>query len=194
MSLTTRLLATLAVGTLALTACGSSNDSVASTASSASPAAPSASASATTAPVACPIEATEVPAPAGASTDLATKPVVQGSATPPPAVIQYADLVVGTGAEAVSGSKVTVKYVGAFYDTGTDFDSSWSRGVDETLPFSICRQGVIVGFAVGPNGMKVGGRRQITIPSEFGYGAAGQPPTIPADAALVFVVDLVSVG
>jgi peptidylprolyl isomerase len=87
-----------------------------------------------------------------------------------------------------------VKYVGAFYDTGKEFDSSWSRGPDETLPFGICQQGVIPGFAVGPTGLKVGGRRQIIIPSELGYGAQGSPPSIPGGAALVFVVDLVTVS
>ena len=192
MSLTTRrLLVTFAAGSVLLTAaCGGSDDAVSSTA------APSTAASASASPTeeaACPITATEVPAPEGASTDLATKPVVAPSTTPPPTEIQYADLVEGDGAEAVTGSQVEVKYVGAFYETGEEFDSSWSRGDDETLPFSICRQGVIEGFAVGPNGMQVGGRRLITIPSEFGYGAAGQGP-IPADAALVFVVDLVSVS
>ena len=173
----------------ALAACGGGDsESVAGPAPS-SPATPSAAASSP----ACPITATEVKAPAGATKDLKTKPVVTGTKTPPPAVIQYADVVEGAGAQAVTGSQVEVKYVGAFYDTGKEFDSSWSRGADETLPFGICQTGVIPGFAVGPTGMKVGGRRIITIPSAFGYGPTGQPPTIPGGAALVFVVDLVTV-
>ena len=134
------------------------------------------------------------PPTAGATKDLKTKPVVAPTKTPPPEAVQYADIVEGDGAEAVTGSQVEVKYVGAFYDTGKEFDSSWSRGPDETLPFGICQQGVIPGFAVGPTGMKVGGRRQIIIPSELGYGAQGSPPTIPGGAALVFVVDLVTVS
>ena len=174
-----------------LAACGGSdNESVAGPAATS----PSAEASAAASSPPCPITATEVPVPAGATKDLKTKPVVKPTKTPPPEAVQYADIVEGDGAEAVTGSQVEVKYVGAFYDTGKEFDSSWSRGPDETLPFGICQQGVIPGFAVGPTGMKVGGRRQIIIPSELGYGAQGQPPTIPGGAALVFVVDLVSVS
>lgn len=191
MSALTRTLAALAAGTLLLSACG--GDDVAAPASSPTPS-ESASAEPTgpAEPLECPFTATEVPAPEGATADLSVKPVVAGSSEPPPTELQYADIVVGEGDEAVTGSQVEVKYVGAFYDTGEEFDSSWSRGDDEILPFGICQQGVIPGFAVGPTGMKVGGRRQITIPSELGYGAAGQGP-IPPDAALVFVVDLVSV-
>jgi len=185
-----RTLTALALaGTLA--ACGGSDEeSVAGPAESS----PSAEASAAASSPPCPITATEVDAPAGASTDLEVKPVVKPNKTAPPEAVQYADLVEGDGAEAVTGSQVEVKYVGAFYDTGKEFDSSWSRGPDETLPFGICQQGVIPGFAVGPTGMKVGGRRQIIIPSELGYGAQGSPPTIPGGAALVFVVDLVNVS
>ena len=186
----TRTLAAVAASTLLLSACGSDEETVAAT--------PSPSTAASTAPsepadpTECPLTATEVPAPEGSTTDLATKPVVAGSQEPAPTELQYADIVVGDGAEAVTGSQVAVKYVGAFYDSGEEFDSSWSRGAQETLPFGICQQGVIPGFAVGPTGMKEGGRRLITIPSELGYGAAGQG-TIPPDSALVFVVDLVSV-
>lgn len=180
------LLATVAAGALALTACGSGQDTVASPSADAS-------ASSTASPV-CPLPSpVQVEPPAEASADLAVKPVVAPASVPPPKELQYADIVVGTGAEAVTGSQVEVKYVGAFFDTGKEFDSSWSRGAEETIPFGICRQGVIPGFAVGPTGMKIGGRRLILIPSRLGYGPDGNPPTIPADAALVFVVDLVSV-
>jgi peptidylprolyl isomerase len=166
-SIRPRLLVGLAAGALLLSACAT-DDNLAATPD------PSASAD-----LVCPLPPpTEVEAPA---------------AGPAPATLQYADLVEGDGAEAVTGSQVEVKYVGAFYDTGEEFDSSWSRGPEETLPFGICRQGVIPGFAVGPTGMKVGGRRLILIPSRLGYGPEGSPPTIPANADLVFVVDLVSV-
>ena len=186
-----RLLVTLTAATLALSACGGSDEEVVEPAAAPTP---SAAASAETAPeLECPLTATEVAAPEDATTDLTTKPVVTGSDTPPPTELQYADLVVGDGAEAVTGSQVEVKYVGAFYESGEEFDSSWSRGDDETLPFGICQDGVIPGFAVGPTGMLEGGRRQITIPSELAYGAAGQGP-IPPDSALVFVVDMVSVS
>jgi FKBP-type peptidyl-prolyl cis-trans isomerase len=183
----TRLVTTTAVVALALTACG---DGVIDTAAPAPSTAPSPSA----VPLApCPITATEVPAPAGVTADLQTKPVVTPSLTPPPTELQYADIVKGSGAEAVNGSRVEVKYVGAFYDTGQEFDSSWKASPTQTIPFGICQSGVIPGFAVGPAGMKVGGRRAITIPARLGYGMRGSPPTIPGGATLVFVVDLVKV-
>ena len=151
-----------------LTACGG-GDGDSDTASEAE-ASPSA--------LSCPLTAEEVPAPEGATADLATKPVVAKGTAPAPTELQYADIVEGDGEQAQTGDQVTVKYVGAIYETGTEFDSSWSRGAEETFPFGICRQGVVPGFAVGPTGMKVGGRRQITIPP---------------NSTLVFVVDLVEV-
>jgi len=182
MTRTARTLLSLALAG-ALTACGAGNgDGDSDTAAEASPSA-----------LTCPITAVEVPAPAGATTDLATKPVIAPGTGPAPEELQYADLVVGDGEVAETGDAVTVKYVGAIYETGEEFDSSWSRSPEETLPFGICRQGVVPGFAVGPTGMKVGGRRQIVLPPEYGYGAEGSPPTIPANATLVFVVDLVEV-
>ena len=179
-SRTARALLSLALAGV-LTACGG-GDGGSDTAVEASPSAPS-----------CPITAQEAPAPAGAVTDLATKPVIAPGTGPAPEQLQYADIVVGDGEEAKTGDQVTVKYVGAIYETGKEFDSSWSRGPEETLPFGICREGVVPGFAVGPTGMKVGGRRQITIPAYLAYGAEGRPPTIPANSTLVFVVDLVEV-
>jgi FKBP-type peptidyl-prolyl cis-trans isomerase len=83
-----------------------------------------------------------------------------------------------------------VKYVGAFYGTGEEFDSSWSRGEDETLPVTVGAGQVIPGFEQAIAGMQVGGRRMVTIPSDLGYGPTGQGP-IPGDATLVFVLDLV---
>jgi FKBP-type peptidyl-prolyl cis-trans isomerase len=180
MSRTSRTLLSLVLAGV-LTACGS-GDGDSDTAAEATPSAPS-----------CPITAEEVPAPAGATTDLATKPVVAPGTAPAPTELQYADIVEGDGEEAKTGDQVTVKYLGAIYETGTEFDSSWSRGPEETFPFGICRQGVVPGFAVGPTGMKVGGRRQITLPPELGYGAQGSPPAIPPNSTLVFVVDLVEV-
>ena len=103
------------------------------------------------------------------------------------------DVVVGTGAEAVDGSTAAVKYVGAFYETGEEFDSSWSRGTDETLPVTLGEGRVIPGFEQAVYGMKVGGRRMVTIPSDLGYGEQGTGP-IPGGATLVFVLDLVEVA
>lgn len=187
-----RALAALAVSALVLTACGDDGgDDTAAPRFNATSPSPSASASAPAEE--CPLQAVEIPLPPGVSTDLAVKPEVSGNPAPAPTELQYADVVEGDGAEAVNGSTVEVKYVGAFYQTGDEFDSSWSRGPDETIPFGICQSGVIPGFAVGPTGMKVGGRRVITIPAELAYGTEGRPPVIGPDLPLVFIVDLVSV-
>ncbi|RBY96139.1 FKBP-type peptidyl-prolyl cis-trans isomerase [Blastococcus sp. TF02-8] len=127
------------------------------------------------------------------STDLGTAPKVPASDGKVPTELVIDDVVVGDGEEAVGGSTVEVKYVGAFYETGKEFDSSWSRGEDETLPVQLGSGMVIDGFDQGITGMKEGGRRSVTIPSELGYGPQGQGP-IPGDATLVFVIDLVDVS
>jgi len=102
------------------------------------------------------------------------------------------DLVTGTGAAATKTSKVTVQYVGVLYKTGKQFDASWDRNQPFTTQLG---QGqVIPGWDQGIPGMKVGGRRELIIPAKLAYGAKGQPPTIPANSPLVFVVDLESVG
>ncbi len=111
----------------------------------------------------------------------------------PPCGLVVADVVVGDGPVAEPGTAVEVRYVGAFYDSGEVFDASWDRGADQTLPFTAGGGQVIEGFDQGVQGMAVGGRRSITIPSDLGYGPAGQGP-IPGGATLVFVVDLVSAG
>jgi FKBP-type peptidyl-prolyl cis-trans isomerase len=131
-------------------------------------------------------------APEDVSTDLAEKPEVPATDAAPPCGLQVSDVVVGDGAEAVEGTTVAVKYVGAFYGTGEEFDSSWSRGEDETLPVTVGAGQVIPGFEQAIAGMQVGGRRMVTIPSDLGYGPTGQGP-IPGDATLVFVLDLVEV-
>jgi peptidylprolyl isomerase len=141
--------------------------------------------------------ATSAEAPAATSAevsaDLTEAPAVPGSDAPPPTELVTSDVVVGDGAEAVEGSTVALKYVGAFYETGEEFDSSWSSGADETFEVTLGEGRVIPGFEQAVYGMQVGGRRVVTIPSELGYGPQGSGP-IPPDATLVFVLDLVSVG
>lgn len=128
-----------------------------------------------------------------AATDLTKKPVAAVPAgETAPAETAFTDVVVGTGKEAVASSDVEVKYVGVLFETCTEFDSSWSRGADETLPFRI-GGGVIPGFSKGVTGMKVGGRRQVVIPPQDGYGEQGTGP-IPGGATLIFLIDLVKVG
>ena len=98
-------------------------------------------------------------------------------------------VVVGTGPEAVPGSTATMKYVGAFYESGEEFDSSWSRGQSINFPLS----NLIAGWQQGIPGMKVGGRRRLTIPAHKAYGERGAGGVIKPGATLVFVVDLVGV-
>jgi peptidylprolyl isomerase len=126
-------------------------------------------------------------------TDLSEAPQVPASDAPAPQELVVEDVVRGDGEEAVEGSTVAVKYVGGFYETGEEFDSSWSRGADETLPVTLGAGQVIPGFEQGITGMQVGGRRVITIPSELGYGEQDRGP-IPGGSTLVFVVDLVEVS
>ena len=124
--------------------------------------------------------------------DLATKPKVSIPTGAAPTTLVTKDLIVGTGAVAKSGSTVTVNYVGELYKGGKEFDSSWSRNQPFTTALST--SSVIKGWVQGIAGMKVGGRRELIIPPSLGYGTAGSPPTIPANATLVFVVDLLSVS
>jgi FKBP-type peptidyl-prolyl cis-trans isomerase len=142
---------------------------------------------------ACETRSATAEAPADLSTDLAVAPEVPTTEAAPPCDLEISDLVVGTGAEAVAGSTVAVKYVGAFYGTGEEFDSSWSRGDDDTLPVTLGARQVIDGFDQGITGMQVGGRRMVTIPSDLGYGPTGQGP-IPGGATLVFIIDLAQVS
>lgn len=102
------------------------------------------------------------------------------------------DLVVGEGTTAKEGDTVKVQYVGVLFDGGKEFDSSWKRD-KEPFEFPLGQGQVIQGWDQGVAGMKEGGRRRLIIPSSLAYGPQGQPPTIPPDAALVFVVDLESV-
>ena len=99
------------------------------------------------------------------------------------------DQVTGTGAEVAAGGTVTAQYSGVVAETGEEFDSSWSRGEPATFPLDQ----VIQGWTDGLVGMKVGGRRTLVIPADQAYGANPPPGSgIPANADLVFTIDLVS--
>jgi peptidylprolyl isomerase len=123
--------------------------------------------------------------------DTGTKPTVEVPKGPAPDHLVVKDLKAGDGAEAKAGDQVSVQYVGVLYDGGKQFDSSWDRG--QPFDFQLGSGQVIPGWDQGVEGMKVGGRRELIIPPNLGYGAQGQPPTIPPNATLVFVIDLVSV-
>ena len=101
------------------------------------------------------------------------------------------DVVVGDGDEATKGSKVAVHYVGVAFSTGDEFDASWNRG--EPFRFKLGAGNVIPGWDAGVQGMRVGGRRKLTIPSAMAYGARGAGGVIKPHEPLVFVVDLLSV-
>ena len=118
-----------------------------------------------------------------------TKPTVIIPEGTPPNELTSEDLEVGTGAEAVAGQPVTVHYVGVSWSTGAEFDSSWDRG--EFFSFPLGAGHVIQGW---DQGMKVGGRRRLTIPPEMGYGSRGAGGVIGPNETLVFVVDLFDVG
>jgi peptidylprolyl isomerase len=121
-----------------------------------------------------------------------TKPEIEfpGAAPPPELVVE--DQIVGDGPQAVAGSTVLAHYVGVAHSTGEEFDASWNRG--EPLRFQLGAGQVIAGWDQGLQGMRVGGRRTITIPPHLGYGDRGAGGAIKGGETLIFVVDLVDVG
>ena len=149
---------------------------------------PSEAAPATTAPP----EAEEpTTAEGGDPKDLKAKPKVEIPKGDPPEKLETKDIVRGKGKAAKKGDSVTVHYVGVLHADGTEFDASWNR--NEPFPFELGAGMVIPGWDEGVAGMKVGGRRMLIIPPDLAYGPQGQPPAIPPDATLVFVVDLLKV-
>jgi peptidylprolyl isomerase len=128
------------------------------------------------------------PAKGGDEKDLKNKPEVKIPKGDAPKKLVVEDIVKGKGKAAKAGDNVTVQYVGVLFDGGTQFDASWDRG--EPFQFQLGAGMVIPGWDEGVEGMKVGGRRKLIIPSDKAYGPTGQPPDIPPDATLVFVIDL----
>jgi peptidylprolyl isomerase len=106
--------------------------------------------------------------------------------------LELDDIAVGEGEEAATGHTVEVHYVGVSWKTGEQFDASWDRG--DTFKFGLGKGQVIAGWDQGVAGMKVGGRRRITIPPMLAYGKRGAGGVIGPDETLVFVVDLLGVG
>jgi peptidylprolyl isomerase len=111
---------------------------------------------------------------------------------PAPTRLVIEDQVVGDGAEATPGSHIAAHYVGVSHTTGRQFDASWDRGVP--LEFQLGTGRVIQGWDDGITGMRVGGRRRLTVPPHLAYGDRGAGGVIKPGETLVFVVDLVSVG
>lgn len=122
----------------------------------------------------------------------ATKPDVSIPAGDPPTDLVCEDLTVGDGAEARAGTVVEVHYVGVAWSTNRQFDASWDR--NESFEFRLGAGQVIQGWDQGFSGMRVGGRRRITIPPHMGYGSQGAGGVIKGGETLVFVVDLLNVN
>jgi peptidylprolyl isomerase len=123
---------------------------------------------------------------------MSSKPSVSIPSTNPPADLVIEDLTVGTGKEATKGTNVEVHYVGVAWSTGQQFDASWDR--NEAFEFRLGAGQVIAGWDQGVAGMKVGGRRSLTIPAHLGYGNQGAGGVIKGGETLVFVVDLLNVN
>jgi peptidylprolyl isomerase len=120
------------------------------------------------------------------------KPEIDFPGDEPPADLVITEVTEGGGAEATSGSRVSVHYVGVAHSTGEEFDASYNRG--EPLEFRLGVGQVIAGWDRGVEGMRVGGRRQLVIPPHLGYGDRGAGGVIKPGETLIFVVDLVGVG
>ena len=120
------------------------------------------------------------------------KPEIDFPEGPAPTELEIVDLKEGDGPVAKAGDTVSVHYVGVSFSTGEEFDASWNRG--KPLQFQLGAGQVIAGWDQGVQGMKVGGRRQLTIPAHLAYGdrGAGGGRIAPGET-LIFVCDLVSV-
>lgn len=117
------------------------------------------------------------------------KPQVEIPGGDPSYQLEIEDIEVGGGEEAGTGQIVEVHYVGHSWSSGEQFDASWDRG--DTFKFALGKGQVIEGWDQGVAGMRVGGRRRITIPPILGYGKRGAGGVIGPDETLVFVVDLI---
>ncbi len=131
-------------------------------------------------------------APTGDEKDLSKKPEVKVPKGKLPTQLKIRDIVKGKGAAAGADDELTVQYVGVLARNGEEFDASWNRG--EPFSFALGRGEVIPGWDAGVEGMKEGGRRELTIPSDQAYGPSGGPPPIGPNETLVFVIDLKKIG
>lgn len=189
--LTPPILALLAAG---VAGCGSSKAPGVTLAPSAGATRASAPASSTTATQTTATQTTPTATTPKPPSPLSKKPVVTVPKGSPPTKLVVNDLIKGTGAAAKAASKVTVNYVGVLYSNGAEFDSSWKHG--QTFAFQLTQGpgGVIPGWVQGVPGMKVGGRRELIVPPSLAYGKNGSPPSVPPNATLVFVIDLLAVS
>lgn len=126
-----------------------------------------------------------------AAPDAPGKPAVVVPNGPAPTELEIDDIIVGDGETATAGDLLIMHYVGVRHADGGEFDASWNRG--DTFSFTLGTGQVIQGWDQGIEGMQEGGRRLLSIPSELAYGSDARGEEIPADSALVFVVDLLHV-
>jgi FKBP-type peptidyl-prolyl cis-trans isomerase len=126
-----------------------------------------------------------------AQTDTSSPTKVTGKPKSTSSGLQYWDITVGTGANATAGKTVTVHYTGWLDKGGKKFDSSVDKG--QPFMFQLGAGQVIKGWDQGVSGMKIGGKRQLRIPPELGYGARGAGGVIPPNATLIFDVELLGV-
>ena len=127
-----------------------------------------------------------------ASGPLSKEPTITLPKTAAPTKLVVKDIIKGTGTAAAKGDTVYVNYVGELYKNGKVFDASWKDTPGKTFSFVLGQGQVIPGWDQGLIGMKVGGRRELIIPPALAYGSSGQG-SIPGNATLVFVVDLIKV-
>ncbi len=186
-----RLFALLAVIAVFAAGCGDDNDKSDKAETSDAPAA--AATETTTEPAEEPAAKSGGAVAVSNGADLKSKPKLATPEGDPPTELIKKDLVVGKGPAAESGDTVSVQYVGISWSNGQQFDASWDRGAQ---PFSFPLGGgqVIAGWDEGVAGMKAGGRRELVIPPDKGYGPQGAPPDIAPNETLVFVVDLKRIG
>jgi peptidylprolyl isomerase len=137
-----------------------------------------------------PAPAPQPPAQPQIPAQLEQKPRVKKPSGRAPSRLKTEDLIEGEGRTAAAGDQLTVNYVGVLFKNGKEFDASWKR--NEPFTFQLGAGMVIPGWDQGLEGMKVGGRRRLTIPPELAYGAQGSPPTIGPNEPLVFVIDLLN--
>ena len=138
-----------------------------------------------------PAEEAEAGAPPETSGALKEKPKITVPKGPAPKKLEVEDLVEGQGAVANAGSRVRVNYSGVIYSTGRELDNSYDRG--QPLDFTLGTGEVLPGWDQGIEGMKVGGRRRLTLPPDLAYGDQGSPPDIKPGETLIFVIDLLGV-
>jgi peptidylprolyl isomerase len=131
--------------------------------------------------------------PSAGEADIAKKPTVAKGTGAPPTALKAETLIAGSGAAITDGQQATVQYVGVLFSNGKEFDTSWGKG-KQPFQFALGGGQVIPGWDQGVLGMKVGERRRLTIPSDLAYGAQGSPPKIPANAPLIFDIDLKKIG